>query len=81
MCPCPTWGARASRGTRELVLSVAACALAGRGPWLVADTYAGWTEPIRDSVAADLEPLQRPDGPAATHIGGSPMALAVTGEG
>ena len=54
--------ARASRGTRELILSVAALALADRGPLLVADPYAPWTEEIRAGVEEDLERLGQADG-------------------
>jgi hypothetical protein len=53
--------ARASRGTRGLILSIAAAALAGRGPLLVSDPYAAWTEDIRNAVQQDLEQL---------HLGG-----------
>jgi tetratricopeptide (TPR) repeat protein len=51
--------ARASRGTRGLILSVAARALADRGPLLVSDPYAPWAEEVRAGVAADLDQLER----------------------
>jgi tetratricopeptide (TPR) repeat protein len=49
--------ARASRGTRALVLGQAALALADRGPLLVSDPYVAWAEDIRDRVGADLKRL------------------------
>jgi hypothetical protein len=51
--------ARASRGTRQLILSVAALGLAGRGPLLAADPSAAWAQEIRATVDADLEQLRR----------------------
>ncbi len=49
--------ARASRGTRRLILSGAARALADRGPLLKSDPQLAWTEEIRASVEADLARL------------------------
>jgi tetratricopeptide (TPR) repeat protein len=54
--------ARASRGTRRVILSGAAQALAGRGPLLVSDPYAAWTEELRDAVQAELEQLAGDNG-------------------
>ncbi len=50
--------ARASRGTRALILGQAALALADRGPLLVADPDADWAETVRQPVEADLEGLR-----------------------